>query len=150
MRMGYISQENDAFKKLGNSQRSRTRNIIQAVIKESAEKGRVSFEKSETAEIFSRAHDFMFQGVYAKADERIDFSVLEKAYRLIEESEMFSQCEPVIVFALMSEEDIGLIASTSEENVMEKLGIKEILRNIKGLEISDFESFLFNKKDFVV
>ncbi len=151
-RMGYISKKNDDFEKLGNSQRSRIRNILQAVIKESVERGKVSFEKSKTAETFSRACDFMFDRVYKEADERVDFSVLEKAYNRIEESKTFSQCNPAIVFALLTEEDINFIASASENvaATMGKIGIKEILKTIRGLEINDFASFPFRKEDFVV
>ncbi len=148
MRMGYISKKNDCFEKLGSSQRKRIANVLQAVIKESAEKGKVSFEESEMAEIFSSASNFMFERVYAEADKDIDFSILEKAYKRIEESEIFSQCNPVIVFALTNEEDINAIALSSR--AIEDLGIKEILKNIEGLRVNDFTSFPFKREDFLI
>ncbi len=152
IRMGYVLRKNNDFEKLGNSQRSRTRNVLQALIKESAERGLVSFEKTETAKVFSSACDFMFDSVYAKADEDVDFSILEKSYELIEASDIFSECNPVIAFALISEEDVNLIASMSkkENNTPGGLGIKEILKGIKGLKINNFHSFPFKKEDFVL
>lgn len=152
MRMGYIHKKNSEFEKLGRSQRSRIRNITQAVIEESRERGKVSFEESKISKIFSKACDFMFDKVYKEADERVDFSILEKTYERIEKSNVFTECDPVIVFALLSEEDVNLIAADSKNNTeaIKKVGVKEILKNIKGLKINNFNSFPFKKEDFVV
>ncbi len=150
IRMGYINEENNDFKKLGNTQRSRVRNILQAVIRESGAEERVSFERSEIAKIFSSASNFMFEKVYVEADKCIKLSILEEAYKRIQESEIFLNCDPIIVFALTSEEDINVIASSPEDIILEKVGIKEVLRNIKRIRIEDFTSFPFKKEDFVV
>ncbi len=147
-RMGYVLKKNNDFEKLGNSQRSRIRNIIQALIVESAEMKRVSFKESRMAKIFSNVCDFMFEHVYAEADEDIDFSILERAYRKIESNEFFSRCDPVIVFALLSEEDVNTLANENS-NIAEKLGVKEVIRSIRGLKVDDFASFPFEKENFL-
>ncbi len=147
-RMGYVLKKNTDFERLGNSQRSRIRNIAQALIAESAEMKRVSFKESRMAKIFSDASDFMFEHVYAKADEDIDFSILERAYRKIENNEFFSECNPAIIFALLSEEDVNTLTN-EDSNIAKKLGVKEIIRSIRGLRVDDFASFPFEKEDFL-
>lgn len=146
IRMGYVLKRNADFEALGNSQRSRIRNIIKAIITESADVGKVSFKESEVAKLFSNACDFMFDHVYAKADEDVDFTALERAYNKIKETEF----NPAIIFALLSEEDVNILASNKDDNTIKKLGINEIVKKIRNVKINDFYSFPFKKEDFIV
>ncbi len=151
-RMGYIESRSFLFDKLGSSQRERTRNIILSLLKESKEKGRVSFEESEESKVFNEAREYMFSHVYSKADEEIDFTVLENGYSFIENSPFLNTCRSPIIFSLLTEKEVEFFAKLyKEENYrleeIEKTGVLEILPK-KDIPVKDFSSFPFKKEEF--
>ena len=151
-RMDYVKSKSFHFAKLGKNQRERTRNILWALLRESREKGRVSFKESEESKLFKEAREYMFMHVYSKADEEIDFSLLEDGYRFIETSPFLKNCNTAIVFSLLSEKEVKYFASLYKKGDydVEKIkdtGILEILP-VNDIPVENFSSFPFEKKEF--
>lgn len=106
----------------GPNQRARVQKCITALCLESAEQGRVSFERSETAINFRRVKQLMYD-VY----QLFNFSeleLLERAYEVIKEN---TRVDSAIVFALMSDHDILSIGRSPSYDGLAMLSISEIL-----------------------
>ncbi|MGM0439142.1 MAG: HD domain-containing protein [Patescibacteria group bacterium] len=154
-RMGYVKNVNkpNPIEKIGNTQRERVKNVLKSVFKESKERGFLSFEKSDTVKRFKEAYRWMFENVYAKADKRIDTLVLEKGFQYIKNNMLFSKCDPVIVFGLLTEKEVNLFANLLEQDTynpkeVEDTGIVEVISFANNIEVDDYHSFCFLKEDF--
>ncbi len=148
-----ITGQMKVFNRLGHNQRSRVNNVEEALVKESYEKGRVSFFDSETAEIFKEARRRMFEEVYFEADKEVNQELLWSGYSYIKENERFSEHDPNLVFALSTEKEIRLFnqlfhSKIMDSEIIEKTGIVEVLPCVEGLKVEDFSSFPFDKEDF--
>ena len=150
--MGYIEGRTLSFDYLGKNQRERTRNIVRALLKESKAKGKVSFGESEESKLFKEAREYMFTHVYSKADEEIDFTVLENGYKFIETTPFLNTCQPAIIFALLTEKEVKFFADLYKKGryhprEIEQTGVTNILPK-EDIPIESFSSFPFKKEEF--
>ncbi|MFW5962741.1 MAG: hypothetical protein ACOCQR_03900, partial [bacterium] len=154
-RMGYVKEidKPNPIEEIGATQRERIKNVLSAIFKESKKRGFLSFEKSNIVKKFKDAYDWMFENVYAKADKRIDTSVLEKGFQYIKNNKFFQDCDPVIVFGLLTEKEVNLFASLFDKNIynpnkIEDTGIVEVISFANNINIDNYHSFCFLKEDF--
>ena len=154
-RMGYVKEKDkpNPIEKLGSTQRERVCNVLQAIFSESQSKEYLSFKECDTAKIFMQAYHWMFENVYSEADKRINMDLLEKGFQYIQESSFFNDCNPVIVFGLLTEKEVKLLSSLWEMDDLnpkkiEQTGIAEIVFCTRDIDIDNFYDFPFNKEEF--
>jgi len=137
---GYIDVEPKCFLALGKNQRERIKNCNEALIKESAEKGFVSFNTSKTAEIFMECKDFMYK-IYNKIDKKESGfyrKKLSKVYSALQKNKSLASYNPILLFIMMVEEDIDYLVEKSfiTQADLESTSLKHVLRNIKAVDKS--------------
>ena len=89
----------------GENQRERMAFCIKNLCRESAEKGYVSFETSEAAEIFSELKDNMYK-VYGLVNLQNSAEVLGKVYSFLSETKLIGDVDPALVLALMTDVEV--------------------------------------------
>jgi dGTPase len=75
LRIAYIKRQNipkEFLPLIGETQREFVARVIFALVKESAEEGFISFEKSEVAQSFSALRAWMYKNIYHKLDSEAD------------------------------------------------------------------------------
>jgi hypothetical protein len=122
-RMRFISPADfpPEFWVMGNTQRERQRYIVSRLVKESARDGRVSF----TDEAFEVTKRWMYEHLYYPANSIAFADALERTYAFVATSTIFEGCDPVLVIALMIDDDV--------------MHLDRILQLGRGPEIRDFE-----------
>jgi dGTPase len=134
----------DYAKELGKTQRERTSTCINALVKESLEKGKISFTEGKVPEMFNDLRIFMYREVYKKIDWSFHKLVLRKAYdyfrRVLEQKKW--NVDPVIAVALLTDRDANRLAmeflnntSYPDPRKLENMGVFEILPYIKEKNI---------------
>lgn len=123
---------------LGANQRERTMNCIFNLIKESSESGRVSFSKSETAQMFEKIRRWMYENIYVPMDWTIHRSVMEKTYDFLSKEKLFEDCDPVMLLSLLTDKEMNKMAEIMLKSKTPKIeyvvdfGIMEIVPYIRG------------------
>ena len=138
VRLGYIGKYDlpDELYKLGFDQRNRVYSCINALVKESKEKGYIDFKDSETAKDFNVIKSFMYKKVYPKIDQTQRIDTLRRTVEFIGEHKYFDGLNNVVVTALLT------------DNFMDKLS--KIYANDNKPKISDFkESGIFEVIDSI-
>jgi dGTP triphosphohydrolase len=148
-RYEYIRPEDlpETVAKFGNYQRERELTCIKALVRESAEAGRISFSKSETAVEFEALKQWMFDNVYLRVDWSLQKNVLEKIYNFFSTAPEFKACDPAILVALLTDREANALATIFHET--RKLKFEHLL-DFGMLEILPFikeKSFDFTDPD---
>jgi len=138
IRYGYLKESEipHAALKLGLSQRRRTKTVIDALVRESKEKGRVSFSEGKEYELFKEVKDFMFQEVYFEVDWEIQRTVLRKICEFFAERQDTFGVDPIVLASLLTDKeviDFGSILLKTRKPGIEKIrnfGIFEIYPHI--------------------
>jgi dGTPase len=118
---------------LGKNQRQRVRRTILALIKESAEAGKIQFQKSAEAEQFHDIREWMFKNHYQKIDVRIQLSALESVYDFLSHDRFARGRNPGALLALLTDREmaeiIGAIGSGQrlKASHFDMTGLAEIL-----------------------
>lgn len=89
----------------GNRQRERLAFFIEGLCRESAEKGEVSFETSERAQIFAELKHNM-EAVYKFANLQNSTEILGRIYSLLRKSTLIGDADPAVVLSLMTDVDV--------------------------------------------
>jgi hypothetical protein len=99
---------------LGKNLQERWQNCLFALIKESANKGRVSFRDSEIAQQLSNLHQWAYPNFYKKvndaADCRQDRQDLEDVYDLLNSQRGLFSHDPLIYLAVMTDQELRRLA----------------------------------------
>ncbi|MFA6088349.1 MAG: HD domain-containing protein [Candidatus Woesearchaeota archaeon] len=124
---------------LGNNPRKRIDTCMRALIRESKEKGEVSFSYGKEYDAFTEIRQFMFDKVYPKFDTNFHEEILSTWYNFFKEN--FSYIDPVIPVALLTDKDANTIVSylaQSKEMTpydVRNLGAVEVIKQLKGKNI---------------
>jgi len=129
---------------LGNSQRQRTRALVTALCRESAEEGKVSFHKCELAQKFKHIKELMYR-VYPALNIPDGRGILERVYKFLGK---FMDCkdskprlfciDPLLVIALMTDKDVLLLVDghvTGLEH-LKRTSVWELLPSLHNKEIN--------------
>jgi dGTPase len=143
-RFGYL-EEVDVPRagELGKNQRERTSNCIHALVKESAEKGRVAFSESEAAKIFSETRKWMYEHVYSEVDKILSLQkeALRKTYEFFATDKYFADCDPAILLALLTDKEVTrlveifLVSRHPRIDDIRDFGVFETIERIRGRQI---------------
>ena len=128
----------------GATQRERVSSCIRALVKESREKGDMSFYQGSIPEMFNDLRNFMYKEVYYKIDWALHKVVLEKAYdyfgRLLKQKKL--DVDPLIAVALLTDRDANKLAqefigntSDPDPKKLENMGVFEILPYLSGKNV---------------
>lgn len=141
VRRSHISRDKlpPEFFALGNNHPTRLFNCIFALIKESAEKGKISFVESEIARQFEALRQWNYKNFYYPLDNepfrekiKTDF---KKAYAFLYDLFSGFDYDPFLVFALMTDREILKIMKTVNTN-RELIYKKNFLNQFPALEIA--------------
>lgn len=141
IRRGHLSREKlpPEFFALGYNHPNRIFNCIFALIKESAEKQRISFVESETAQQFEALRQWNYHNFYYPLDhEPIRVQIkkdFEKTYQSLYDLFLEFEYNPFLIFALMTDREILKIIKTVNTN-RELIYKKNFLAQFPALEIA--------------
>lgn len=127
IRMGYrVRQElTDLMNRFGSNQRHRVMNTIASLIEESAEAGRVVFERSGRAIMFNRLRELMYE-VYPRITRQNPRHIMEPVLEFLKYRE---QGDPFLLLALMTDRDVVYLANQEmlDETHLRMIAISEML-----------------------
>lgn len=138
----------------GTSQRERIAKTCLGLIKESAEKGEMSFSTSDEAKNFIELRNWMYENLYHKLDveeERLEKKEhLFKIWEHINQNSYFSDkgvSADLAISIMTDNEALNFFKTNSHEK--ERVGYLEIINNLKkkNIELNIFQHDL-NVKDF--
>jgi len=121
----------DILDKLGQSQTRRINYCLEALVRESELKGKVSFSATSEAELFSQLREWLAENVYQKEREPIFDEALDIAYQFW--ADCFSDYDPALLLALMTDREVNALAthalSSGQMDVVlaRNFGVMEIL-----------------------
>lgn len=157
-RFGYLKEKKlpKIIKIFGPNQRSAVNCCLEAIYRESAEKGEVSFIESPVALAFEEIKKWMFSEVYSQINDLFPNDlVLETIFNYLKE--IFSNHDPVLSFALLSEnemsiliKDLGAVKNYNRQEFIEHyqdFGILEILKYVEGKKLN-FSNYNLPKSKF--
>ncbi|OGI17668.1 MAG: hypothetical protein A3J63_02625 [Candidatus Moranbacteria bacterium RIFCSPHIGHO2_02_FULL_40_12b] len=131
---------------LGKNQRERILHCIFTLVRESSEKGIISFSESEAAEKFGKIRDWMYENYYSQLDWRIQKMILERVFEFLQRDHSFRECDPSILLALMTDTEINQMAKNiylhgkkPRIEDIKNFGITEIIPHIreKNIDFAD-------------
>jgi len=132
-------------KQFGETQRERLFSCIAALLRESAGRGTLSFERSDIAESFWQFQRWMYDNVYDTLNNyrKAQQAALEDAYFFLTKHPYYEGCEPAVLLALMTDTEVDKLIPVirNRPNVRDSdlealgLGINEIVPHIRGKEI---------------
>lgn len=152
-RVGMLEERNlpEEVLKLGkgpNAQRMRIASCVRALVEESLEKGKVSFQESREAKIFKEIRDWMYRNMYNPLDSSNERLLMKdnlaEVLMYLQFSGKCGNLEPRFVASLMTDKETNVLANllrkegaTKEEmnELFNSLSISEIIRSLKGKEI---------------
>jgi dGTP triphosphohydrolase len=116
------------------TQRDRVNQCIFALIKESAQKRKISFEDSETAKNFKAVKKLMYQE-YGKLNRTILGETLKAVFDCVDHIAELQKYDPTLVVALMTDRELNCMLNhvTSSKRVtledLKDFGVYEIIEN---------------------
>jgi dGTPase len=136
-----IEEELPIVNFFGKTQRERINTCIKAIVKESAELGCVSFEKSEVAQNFAELRKGMYE-IYPNHNQLTQaLRIMEGVYELISTHERFKGCAPEVVMALLNDQDMFDLSDYAAcpygqgDWIFDQLDVMEIVPFIRDREI---------------
>jgi len=127
---------------LGELQRDKVKNVVRALVYESAEKNRVSFSDSEVAQKFWALKKFMYDEVYNEVDWRIHNQILKRTCEYFDSQEEFADLDPVLLVALLTDLETNYLWDRyfsrhldPKVSDIKTMGVFEIIPHIRGKEI---------------
>lgn len=151
LRYGYLMSEygcsRDIWDDIGRNQRERIANCLCAIVAESADEGRVSFEKSETAQRFARLKAWMYERIYPQVDLSIQTEILSRTYEFLSRDPAFEGCDPALLLALLTDDEVDAVGHVlleskrlrADNGLIRNFGIMEIIPHIQGKHIDLFD-----------
>lgn len=127
---------------LGNNQRQREYNCVSALVKESSEKGFISFSESEIAIQFEQLRQWMYKNVYKIIDQPIQTVAIEQAFEYFKKPD-FEGVDPALFIALLTDQELISVADSflrsSEPDLddLKDFGAMEILPYLRDIDITN-------------
>lgn len=126
LRMGYIKSGEipKMVRCLGNNQREWVNNCIRALVKESAEKGRLSFSNSITAAAVNKARSWMFRQVYQRLADGIEKTEyaddINRAYLFLADllKGDSREIDPATALATLTDQEVRFLAKARQEGTV--------------------------------
>jgi len=141
-RMAYIAEPNNSnIEAFGAYQRSRVATCLEALIRESAECGQISFSSSTEAKEFKLLRNWLYEHVYLKINYSTQKSYFDRLIDFFQNETFFAGCDPYLLLALMTDLEIFQFAefcNTAQilkSTTFSNFGIMEIIPWIKGKNI---------------
>jgi len=132
-----FSELNKLVNLCGNYQRERVAYCIRGLCLESKEHEEVTFSDCEEAQVFSQMKKLMYE-VYDQVNYKSANQDLENAYRYIRSHPYQQIVNPLVILALMTDEDVLYLNSkehlTNED--MDRCSVAEIIPFLKNKEIN--------------
>jgi dGTPase len=126
---------------LGFDQRARIENVLKSLVKESKEKGKISFSEGEVFEKFDSLKKFMYKEVYPKLNQTMHEEVLKQIHDYMLCHREFEGLDPVFLISLMTDKEANFFAERFLKSLnppieeLKHFGIFEIIPHIKGKKI---------------
>ncbi len=124
IRMGDFKELPKEAKLLGKNQREREYNLVKALVKESKNKKRISFEFSKEAKIFKNLRQYMYNNFYLKQNRQEEKDILLRAIKFTKE--ILPKLNPLLIVAMMTDYEVQII-----NKEIEKGRKKELKKKIK-------------------
>lgn len=147
-RVGWITEPNSSkIFSFGNYQRLRVAKCIEAVVKESAKKGHISFQDSEVAHNFAKLRQWMLEKVYQPINFDVQRAHLDRLLDFLKTHKKFKGCDPFLLISLMTDQEIFKFgescnrASIPKPEDIQNSGVIEILEWLRGKQF-DFSQFV--------
>ncbi len=130
MRYKFIPSElTSLMNDFGSTQRERTAIVTYEICKESAEAGKVVFEKSEFAEKFNRIRTLMYD-IYPRVTQQSPEYIIEPIMNFLRN---LPDIDPFLVFALMTDKDVWYLSQQFMVNNshLEQTSVYELIEDIQ-------------------
>jgi dGTP triphosphohydrolase len=108
------------------NQRSRVGDCIHALVKESAQKGFISFEESETAQKFKEIKSLMFNTYYEKFDHSVLKESVKTVLDCVSSIKGLGNYDPIIIVALMTDKELDTITNRVRHSVVNQVTLSDI------------------------
>jgi dGTPase len=138
LRYGYLDKKDTGiFLAMGGNQRERMETCLEALIRESAEAGRISFFASSTAKMFQYLRKWMMENVYQATENGLNEQVLAMIYEYFRHEPFFAGCDPAILLALLTDKEANCMAELflksrkPEIEHIKHFGIMEIYEQLR-------------------
>ncbi len=119
---------------LGKDQRERCLSCIFSLVKESSEKGIISFSDSDAAQKMEEIRQWSFKNLYEKIDRTADRKVLEVAHRFL----LHNFSNPLLIFALLTDGEAIAIADLANGKIKEEPIFMDFLRKVDNYQVDIF------------
>ena len=139
LRLGYFTETELPLElfSLGKNQRERWLNCVFSLVKESSEKGALSFHDSEVAQQFNVLRSWSFKNFYKTINDQEGSvkgtSELKTVYKFFNENFGLFSYDPLLSLALLTDREVKKIITFAEHPT---------IRDIKGLEKFSFVEIL--------
>lgn len=136
------------------NQRALTTACICALIKESHQKGHISFQDSKISQEFAQLKGWMYNNVYFKADHKLQNAYLTTIHEFFRDDSRFESVNPLTLLSLMTDDQVvrlaGEISSIRkvDDSTLQHYGVSEMIPYIRGKEI-DFTKPDLRNENFV-
>lgn len=136
-----LSQKPKNAIKLGHTKKEQISTCINALIKESLEKGYISFTNSEEAELFYEIKKYMNENVYSKVDSEIAPKLIGSVHDFL--GNEFKNHDPLLLTSLLTDNEVleinkYLVSKTAYLNQLCKeifISISEIIPYSEGFKV---------------
>jgi len=141
-RYKFLDKPPEEALKLGLTQREQTKKCIESLLKESLEKGYISFNDSEEAILFNKIKLFMYENVYSKKDSILINHMLEGVCEFF--AKELPKHDTVLLASMLTDSEVMriselLIARTWDMNQtvfnQSFIGISEIIPYTEGFKV---------------
>ncbi len=115
----------------GSNQRERVSTAISALVVESAEMGKVSFEHSALAQKFKRLRTLMYV-LYPRVTQQDVHPAMESTLEFLD---MLKLGDPFLLLALMNDKEVAFLTAhpMKDADLFNRLGISEIAPNLEAI-----------------
>jgi len=149
-RVGYIKEPNSSnIEAFGAYQRSRVATCFQAIVKESAQKGQISFNASMEAKEFKILRQWLYEKIYKPINFDVQKSYLDRLVEFLTTEKYFVGYDPFLLLSLLTDKEVfqfGEFCNTARIPAVESLsnfGVIEIVPWLKDKNI-DFSKHGLN------
>ena len=142
LRYGEIKKSDlpDFVEDLGIDQRARIYNVLNALVQESKEKGRISFSEGEVFQKFETLRQWMYANVYEKVNRPLQVESIKAVHEYFVDLLELKDFDPIILIALMTDMEVIDLA-------IQLLGsYKPVWPELRNLGFIELLPYLQNKK----
>lgn len=145
IRYEFLDREPDIANRLGHEERERRNTCYDALIRESLEKGYVSFEDSAVANVFGRLREFMFENVYSRVSESSQEHTIVSLFFRFAKEPVFEGIDPLVLLSLLTDEEAfrlkNFVFHTGRWDIkrIDDMSISEIFPYLKGKTVDYYD-----------